>query len=199
MSNHPRSRGRSINPRITSVGSSIPSSPSFFQRIQPVRSFRITHDDRKAKIMSLARTLSREEIVSPPEISDNSSLSKSFNVLFNSRRRTNSVNTVLSEESDNKKNCKTFRSDGIDNVLQWMEKLCPVDILPKILSFVGPQTMSSLSKTSRKWNTLIKQEETWRVVCEEQYKVSCFLVLLFERSWLFLSHHFWIWMKVERG
>jgi len=58
-------------------------------------------------------------------------------------------------------------------VLQWMEDECPHDLVPKILAFCGPQTTAALSKCgSRFWYQLIGKDETWKVLCEELYKVG---------------------------
>lgn len=63
-------------------------------------------------------------------------------------------------------------STAKSNVMLWMEHCCPNDIIPKILSFVGPQTVTAISRTSKHWNSFVKQESTWRVMCEDLYKVS---------------------------
>jgi hypothetical protein len=89
------------------------------------------------------------------------------------RRRTWSVNTVMSDDSYmNTRNCADVNLTGsCRNVMQWMEKLCPEDLLPKILSFAGPQSIACVSKVNKHWDFIISKEATWRVVCEELYKV----------------------------
>lgn len=55
-------------------------------------------------------------------------------------------------------------------VMSWLEHHAPVDILPKILSFAGPQTVQSLSKVTRHWNKLACSESVFRTMCEEYGK-----------------------------
>jgi hypothetical protein len=57
------------------------------------------------------------------------------------------------------------------NVLTFLTDLCPEDILPKILAFAGPQKTAALSKVSRVWRDVINEDQTWRVLCEDLYKV----------------------------
>lgn len=57
------------------------------------------------------------------------------------------------------------------NILEWLQKECPADVLPVVLAFAGPQQVSALSKTNKHWNSLILREGTWRVMCEGLYKV----------------------------
>jgi hypothetical protein len=57
------------------------------------------------------------------------------------------------------------------NILEWMQAECPVGILPRILAYAGPQTSMALSKTNHFWNQVLQDDATWRVMCEELYKV----------------------------
>ena len=57
------------------------------------------------------------------------------------------------------------------NLMQWLETKCPGDCLPKVLAFCGPQQTAALSRTNKHWNEVIRAESTWRVLCEELYKV----------------------------
>lgn len=100
------------------------------------------------------------------------------------RRRTESVNTVMSFNSlsdtvpDNNfqsreeiaENGLISTHKGFSSPLEWLEKECPSDILPKVLAFCGPQQVAALSKTNKHWNAIVHQEKTWRVMCEELYK-----------------------------
>jgi len=63
-------------------------------------------------------------------------------------------------------------------LLQWMETECPRDVVPKILAFCGPQLWVNLHQSSKFWHALVSAEETWRVLCEELYKV-CILYCVF--------------------
>ncbi len=102
------------------------------------------------------------------------------------RRRTESVNTVMScnsmsdtppdgaAPSTEEISATTSLSSvgkGLVSPLEWLEKECPNDIVPKILAFCGPQKVAALSKTNKHWNAVVRQEQTWRVMCEELYKV----------------------------
>lgn len=62
--------------------------------------------------------------------------------------------------------------DDGSNVLRWMQEICPSDILPKILSYSGPQCMTVLSKTNKFFRDTMQQEGTWMVLCTELGKVS---------------------------
>jgi hypothetical protein len=58
--------------------------------------------------------------------------------------------------------------------MQFLIDICPEDILPKILAFAGPQKTAALSKVNRVWRDVIDEDWTWRVLCEDLYKVrSC--------------------------
>jgi hypothetical protein len=61
------------------------------------------------------------------------------------------------------------------NVMEFLTGVCPEDVLPKILAFAGPQKTAALSKVNRVWRDIIAEEWTWRVICEDLYKVcsSC--------------------------
>ncbi len=59
-----------------------------------------------------------------------------------------------------------------DNVMQWLQSDCPQDLVLRVLAFAGPQTASALSKTNRYWKEVMDEEQTWRVLCEQLYKVS---------------------------
>jgi hypothetical protein len=61
------------------------------------------------------------------------------------------------------------------NVMEFLTDVCPEDVLPKILAFAGPQKTAALGKVNRVWRDVIAEEWTWRVLCEDLYKVcsSC--------------------------
>jgi len=56
------------------------------------------------------------------------------------------------------------------NVMQWMQKDCPKDVVPLILAFAGPQKVAAIGKTNRFWCQVMDQEETWSRLCESLYK-----------------------------
>lgn len=59
-------------------------------------------------------------------------------------------------------------------LFRFLEKECPQDVLPKILAYAGPRKAAALSKTNRFWKNVTGKEGTWRVMCEELYKVRLF-------------------------
>lgn len=58
------------------------------------------------------------------------------------------------------------------NLMYFLQQDCPLDVLPKILAYCGPHKIASLALVSRQWNTVIMNDATWRILCEELYKVS---------------------------
>eukprot|EP00934_Nitzschia_sp_Nitz4_P001034 Nitzschia sp. Nitz4//scaffold69_size99277//56415//58111//NITZ4_004634-RA/size99277-augustus-gene-0.4-mRNA-1//1//CDS//3329556718//1034//frame0 len=56
------------------------------------------------------------------------------------------------------------------NPFHWLENDCPMNLLPYILAYAGPQTTCALSKTNKFWRDAIDKESTWKVLCEELYK-----------------------------
>lgn len=74
---------------------------------------------------------------------------------------------------------KRMSTHGVEvnrNVLVWMQESCPSDLLPKIFTFCGPQTMAVLSRTSHFFHDTMQQEGTWMVLCTELGKVSLFVL-----------------------
>lgn len=68
------------------------------------------------------------------------------------------------------------------NAVLWLQgNDCPMDVMPKILAYAGPQMAQTLSKCNHFWNNVMQDEATWRSLCEELYKV-CFysIVVLFD-------------------
>jgi hypothetical protein len=57
------------------------------------------------------------------------------------------------------------------NAVQWLGEECPKDLLPTILAYAGPKTTAALTKTNKRWNNIVQQESTWKVLCEDFYKV----------------------------
>ena len=103
----------------------------------------------------------------PPETvkPKKSQMSSSFRLL---RRRKKLEQLQLQQQ-------KTATSDDDTdtmNVLTFLEMDCPDDVLPKVLAFCGPQKWTNLNRTNRFWNALLREESTWKVLCEELYKVS---------------------------
>lgn len=112
---------------------------------------------------------------------------RSVSLLGPFRRRTESVNTVMSTASLGLEDVPPPVAASVDvaaavaanspeypNILEWLESKCPGDVLPVVLAFCGPQQTAALSKTNKHWNALVRREGTWRVLCEELYKVRLF-------------------------
>lgn len=57
------------------------------------------------------------------------------------------------------------------NILEWLQRDCPLDVIPLVLSFGGPQTAAAVSRTNRQWHAVVAREATWRGMCEGLYKV----------------------------
>lgn len=57
------------------------------------------------------------------------------------------------------------------DLMQFLQQDCPEDVLPKILAFCGPQKMAALSQTCTAWRDIILDDSTWRILCEDLYKV----------------------------
>lgn len=88
-----------------------------------------------------------------------------------SRRRSSSISTEETTETTETTESSELLSP---NVMQFLTDVCPEDILPKILAFAGPQKTAVLSKVNHVWRDVIADEWTWRILCEDLYKV-CFL------------------------
>jgi len=122
--------------------------------------------------------------------------------LLTRRSRTQSVETLQSVPSSNccesdehhqpeaasSSTATTTNNNGHALLFQWLETDCPADgVLPLILAFLRPQQTAALSRTSRHWNRVMRSEATWRVLCEQLYKVR---LLLCEQAYfaVFLNH-----------
>jgi hypothetical protein len=89
------------------------------------------------------------------------------------RRRTSSVETVQSDVTrteimsvspDQKLPSQQQQQQGIAMLLQ-------EDVWPLILSYCGPQEMNQLADMHGFFRSIVNQESTWRVLCEQLYKV----------------------------
>jgi hypothetical protein len=68
----------------------------------------------------------------------------------------------------------TDHLSSISNVMDFLIGICPEEVIPKILAFAGPQKTAALSKVNRVWRDVIAEERTWRVLCEDLYKVHSY-------------------------
>jgi hypothetical protein len=78
-------------------------------------------------------------------------------------------------------------------LFSFLETDCPQDVLPKILAYAGPKKAAALSQTNRFWKNVTSKEGTWRVMCEELYKVRYIIEVIEALSWcLFISESMYI-------
>lgn len=56
--------------------------------------------------------------------------------------------------------------------MSFLQDSCPSELLPKILAYCTPQKIATLSRVDWTWYRIIMDDATWRVLCEELYKVS---------------------------
>ena len=56
-------------------------------------------------------------------------------------------------------------------LMHWLETDCPQELIPRVLAYAGPQTTAAVSLTCRFWKEIVERESTWRILCEELYKV----------------------------
>jgi len=57
-----------------------------------------------------------------------------------------------------------------ENVLIWMQNSCPMDVLPMIIAYAGPQKAQVLNQTNTYWHSIFSNETIWKQLCEELYK-----------------------------
>ena len=55
-------------------------------------------------------------------------------------------------------------------LMQWLEQDAPSDILPKILSFAGPQKINALCRVNKAWNQIASLRAIFRTMCEDYGK-----------------------------
>ena len=60
---------------------------------------------------------------------------------------------------------------SLSNPMRFLQEDCPEDVLPLILAFAGPQSAAVLYRTNRHWKNVMDEEATWKVLCQELYKV----------------------------
>jgi len=56
------------------------------------------------------------------------------------------------------------------NVLSWIHDEAPMDLIPKILAFAGPQKVAALSTLNKSWRRLCWTEPVWQTLCEDYGK-----------------------------
>lgn len=73
------------------------------------------------------------------------------------------------------------------NPLRFLEEACPPDVLPLVLAYAGPQKAAVLQRTNRHWKKVLEEETTWKVMCQELYKVRTYVsarIVFFSRIFL---------------
>lgn len=68
-------------------------------------------------------------------------------------------------------NTDASQNNAVLSLGPWLERVCPQELLPKILALAGPHTTQALSTTNKHWKHLLDQESTWKVLCTDLYKV----------------------------
>lgn len=81
--------------------------------------------------------------------------------------------SLQSSSSRSYRNRKKMLTPPTTNPMQWLQRNCPQDLIPRVLAFAGPQMMAVIANTNRFWNNFVKKESTWKTLSEELYKVSC--------------------------
>ena len=94
-----------------------------------------------------------------------SPLSKKFNKI----KRCKGVSSGIPITVPQKKNIEEM------NALEWLQDEAPSDILPKVLSYLGPRKMSILSTLNSTWRNIVLSENVWRIASEDFGKVSNFI------------------------
>ncbi len=59
---------------------------------------------------------------------------------------------------------------GQSNVLIWLQNDAPHDIIPKVLSFLGPQKHQVLSRVNKSWRKICLSDGVFRTLCEDYGK-----------------------------
>jgi hypothetical protein len=118
--------------------------------------------------------------------------SSNYNYDFDSRSSSNSSNNnnnnnniMTYEEMGLNSNINTFHAEfnftSADrksissskptlNVMTWLHDEAPHDIIPKVLSFVGPQKHQVLSRVNKSWRKICLSEGVFRTLCEDYGK-----------------------------
>ena len=91
-------------------------------------------------------------------------------------------------------NSKRYPHAEVLAVLEFWRTVCPSEVTLKMLAFLGPQIILLLQLTQRNIYHLLQHDVSWRVLCEEMYKVrlrqptlvydEVFLVLLIVSSFI---------------
>jgi len=83
-------------------------------------------------------------------------------------------NAEMDRDSAMEIDCDAFHSldPEVDpqGVLHWIRDDAPRDVLPKIFSFIGSRKLHTLSRVSKAWSEMTKEESVWRVMCEDAGK-----------------------------
>mmetsp|Transcript_26885 Transcript_26885/g.64135 ORF Transcript_26885/g.64135 Transcript_26885/m.64135 type:complete len:672 (-) Transcript_26885:135-2150(-) len=85
---------------------------------------------------------------------------------------TDTTSTTMAKAStqDHVNTGMVYSSPTSSDLMPFLEKECPRDLVAQILTYVGPQTVQTLNRTNSFFHNLIKEESTWRAMCEGLYK-----------------------------
>jgi hypothetical protein len=131
--------------------------------------FRLLSPKRKSReIIGSSSASTNPPLSSKAVLSPSIYLKKAFKQIRGPlNRRRYSLSSIKMEQTESSEQSPL-------NVMEFLIDICPEDFLPKILAFAGPQKTAALSKVNCAWRDVIAEEWTWRVLCEDLYKVCSY-------------------------
>jgi len=77
------------------------------------------------------------------------------------------------------------------HAVHWMNECCPNDVIPYIYAFLGPKLTQTLGDLTPYFESTLAEEQTWKVLCEELYKVStsCNRILAWSSKGVYLLRY----------
>jgi len=135
-----------------------------------------TYESPLAATRSINRTPSQEENVPPMAL-----LSPNCGTSYYAHAAAAAAENNNVQQQQSKKlrySNESMEVDATKNVLEWMKDDAPPELLPKLLSFCGSRQMNALSRVNKAWNSVMKDESVWRVLCEDTHKVCMFSLWL---------------------
>jgi hypothetical protein len=57
------------------------------------------------------------------------------------------------------------------NAVTFLQQACPREVVPLVLAYAGPQVAQALARSNHFWSDLMNDDATWKVQCQELYKV----------------------------
>ena len=104
---------------------------------------------------------------------DYNAMNHEMEIEFQDSNYTTNVNTTNTRTRTSDKGVKTRESSPLppQNIMHWLHDEAPQDIMPKVFSFVGPQTLQILSRVSKNWRKLCLAEGVFQTLCEDYGKL----------------------------